>query len=1522
MRFFSISFLISFCLVAFSAGAQSFTGTPQTVRSQHSVTVNDVGENNSLCVINGKPAISYHAKTGGFYYIRSEDPSGAGWSAAPVLVNTISHSSPVSLSNLSAGTGNPMLAFNTNVTTAIRLKRASHADGDAWADPTSTIASRATMEMSLAVVGGFPAVSFYDPINYDLVYVRATDAGGTAWGTPVTLDNGASSDSRGRYSTLLVVDGRPAVAYYNTASGELMYIRANDASGTEWPAPQVVDTDGNNGRFASMFIVDGKPAIAYQNWTNNNLRYVRANDAAGSSWGTPLTLDSGDDTGFGTSLAFINGVPVISYLTRKSSSVELRFVRGSDAEGSGAWTAPQVLDVMNATVALTGFEYRRTSLAEVNGTPAISYYDFANKDLKYIRSNTPVFVQQGPPILYVKVEGTGDGSSWADAMGDIQAAVNSPGAEQVWVAKGTYYPAGDGLKMKNGVAIYGGFPDDDDDAGMNERDWEANPTILHGNNERIVVNNEFEVSEPLLASAILDGFTITKGNFTYASGMVNIYASPRLNNLVITENISTGEGGGMYNSDGTPTLINVSISGNSTTSKGGGIYNENASPVLTGVTISGNSSTGEGGGIYSRDSSPSLVNVTISGNNAGFGGGISNDNSSPVLTNVLIYGNSSSNDSFGGGGIYNGNGSLPTLINVTISDNSAFLEGGGIFNNSSSALIYNSIISNNGYLEYYGDLDPASSHNIIGGPDPLFVNPGGSDYRLSLSSPAINLGSNNAYGDLSGAKDLDDNPRLWGAAIDLGAYENQDAPVITITPGPGNILYVDQNVSGSDGSGSSWSNAIVELADALRYARTLNNHTTGDPLKIFVAKGTYKPLYHAADNSYTIDGNRHNSFVMVKNVQLYGGFAPEEGVRELSDERYLPYNTALHEQTVLSGNIGLPDDKSDNAYNVVLSVGDMGNATLNGFAVVGGNADLAEYSRVHEENVMRNRGGGINNWFSSPTLTHLDINGNSAIYGGGISDWNSSPSTTLVAISGNSAYMGGGINNEFSSSALTNLTISGNAAEYGGGIFNSNSTPTVTNVTINGNTALYGGNEWYNSAGTPVVRNSIIWGNGVFGELYNTAYSLVQHQSEAGNPDYYAPANHNLHPDTDPRFSNTATGDYTLLYCSPAINAGTPDITGLNLPQLDLGGQPRVFADRVDMGAFESLEVPYTGPGVARTSGELEREQVPNGTTDYVLGCNDWLASVTTTGLPTDLAGSTTVRVWIEDDPHPAQYVRRHYEIAPADNAGSATGRVTLYFTQADFDAFNDETEPANPLPSGPTGDVSVVLIEKRGGVSSDGTGKPNTYPGAAETISNLDVVWNQDEQRWEVSFDVTGFSGFFVKTTSSPLPVRWIAFSARLNDQDYGALEWKVDERSALQYEVERSADARNFSKVATIISQGDGLHEYRMTDPARATGILYYRIRQVDLDGSHSYSRIVNVAAPKGGRLLAYPNPATDKITVEIGAEYIGTKLQLINTAGMLLQKIDVDRPTLTLSMYHYPPGIYMLYTFDGSVVRVVRK
>jgi hypothetical protein len=57
--------------------------------------------------------------------------------------------------------------------------------------------------------------------------------------------------------------------------------------------------------------------------------------------------------------------------------------------------------------------------------------------------------------------------------------------------------------------------------------------------------------------------------------------------------------------------------------------------------------------------------------------------------------------------------------------------------------------------------------------------------------------------------------------------------------------------------------------------------------------------------------------------------------------------------------------------------------------------------------------------------------------------------------------------------------------------------------------------------------------------------------------------------DTDPQFVDTANFDYRLSDTSPCINAGTMDTTGLNLPDSDLDGNPRVFDGRIDMGAFE-----------------------------------------------------------------------------------------------------------------------------------------------------------------------------------------------------------------------------------------------------------------------------------------------------------------------------------------------------------------
>jgi LPXTG-site transpeptidase (sortase) family protein len=93
-------------------------------------------------------------------------------------------------------------------------------------------------------------------------------------------------------------------------------------------------------------------------------------------WTPPQTLDSAGRVGEYSSLAVINGLPAISYLDR--TNVDLKFIRATDANGT-SWDTPQTLD----STAEVG---RYTSLAVINGNPAISYYDATNGDLKFIRA--------------------------------------------------------------------------------------------------------------------------------------------------------------------------------------------------------------------------------------------------------------------------------------------------------------------------------------------------------------------------------------------------------------------------------------------------------------------------------------------------------------------------------------------------------------------------------------------------------------------------------------------------------------------------------------------------------------------------------------------------------------------------------------------------------------------------------------------------------------------------------------------------------------------------------------------------------------------------------------------------------------------------------------------------------------------------------------------------------------------------------------------------------------------------------
>jgi hypothetical protein len=287
------------------------------------------------------------------------------------------------------------------------------------------------------------------------------------------------------------------------------------------------------------------------------------------------------------------------------------------------------------------------------------------------------------------------------------------------------------------------------------------------------------------------------------------------------------------------------------------------------------------------------------------------------------------------------------------------------------------------------------------------------------------------------------------------------------------IVRVKVNGATSGTCGTSW-----DTACGLQYALTM---VAISGTELWVAAGTYKP---------TAGADRLATFQLRDGIALYGGFAGGETLR---GQRNFTANV-----TILSGDIGIPGDSSDNAYHVVNGTGAQSDTILDGFTVTGGRAD-----DVVNGNCIGcgGGGGGMSIYAGNPTLANLIFSGNWAYYGGGIYDngWcyigcSSSPTLTNVTFISNTALSGGGgMYNFYSSPMLTNATFSHNSASIGGGMDNSYSSPTLTSVTFSSNSAENGGGlgneEGSNSTLTNVTFSSNLAIDG--GGMYVISSSLT-----------------------------------------------------------------------------------------------------------------------------------------------------------------------------------------------------------------------------------------------------------------------------------------------------------------------------------------------------------------------------------------------------------------------------------------------
>ncbi len=364
--------------------------------------------------------------------------------------------------------------------------------------------------------------------------------------------------------------------------------------------------------------------------------------------------------------------------------------------------------------------------------------------------------------IYVKWDATGnnDGSSWEDGFTNLQEALSlADTGDQIWVAKGIYFPADTFLNrdvsfvLKSNVALYGGFAGYE--SSLDERDWETNITVLSGDIDHndvtdsngvvidpdsIVGNNSFHVikAENIDSTAILDGFFITAGNADSQSlngcggGMLAYYGNLKVVHCTFRGNKASQKGGGLYNTGGEIILSNCvffmnrsynyggglyTYGGNLTVENcafidnlayyGGGTFNENSMLKFINCTFEGNW-TDYGGGIYNSNSSCTQIFCSFCNNITGFGGGVYNDENSSCKLIGCVFNN---NYAYYGGAVQN-SGCNAQLINCSIIGNISQVQGGGVCNEYCDPIFINCLFYENGAAEG-GGISNKNSNPIL-----------------------------------------------------------------------------------------------------------------------------------------------------------------------------------------------------------------------------------------------------------------------------------------------------------------------------------------------------------------------------------------------------------------------------------------------------------------------------------------------------------------------------------------------------------------------------------------------------------------------------------------------------------------------------------------------------------------------------------------------------------------------------------------------------------------------------------------
>ncbi|MEO0796872.1 MAG: RHS repeat-associated core domain-containing protein [Verrucomicrobiota bacterium] len=377
------------------------------------------------------------------------------------------------------------------------------------------------------------------------------------------------------------------------------------------------------------------------------------------------------------------------------------------------------------------------------------------------------------------------------------------------------------------------------------------------------------------------------------------------------------------------------------------------------------------------------------------------------------------------------------------------------------------------------------------------------------------------------------------------------------------ITYVDADASGAN-DGTSWEDAFTDLQDALQ--------GTGE---IWVARGVYKP---------TSGTDRTATFAVLDSTSLYAGFEGGETLR--SERNFDPLSNGC----ILSGDIGVEGDDSDNSYHVVSITDQFNDCLMEGFTITGGNANGIGNNQ--------HLGGGmliIN--FSRPLLASMRFIGNQASFGGGaiyVSDANTSINNSYFYANKSGSRGGAILFDAPGRVRLYGCVFVGNTSNAGGATyaFGSNNEQEASageywtnHCTFTANEATADGGAISNFGGGQTrLIHSIVWKNTAPSDT-NVDPPLTSHsqgnfvgvdpgfrfEADSGDGDWFT-LEDNFYGDLRLHETSNAIDASTYLFFGTDFSDLDNDFDDDESLPLDITGRLRHNGEFIDVGAFEFYE--------------------------------------------------------------------------------------------------------------------------------------------------------------------------------------------------------------------------------------------------------------------------------------------------------------------------------------------------------------